>query len=983
MKRNHIALLSGLLVLIAFLVPQRVKASHAAGGEIIYEWISDSTYRFFFKFYRDCTGVSEPPTQTLCCYNPCTNKSYNVVMNKYTGVIPGGNNGSPVSAGCSQYPSKCTDPTSLLPGYKEWWYTAVASLDGQCDSWKFATWIGSRNPQNNIPVANFYIETTFNNLYAQGNSSPYFSNKPIPYCCLNQFYTYNNGAVDPNGDSLSNEVINPLGGGSCTTPSAALKPVSTPGYPPISFPTNPLQCAGSFLISSTTGQLSFTPTQGGPSTLTIRTKEWRNGVLIGSIMRDVQVQVLPLCNSGAPSMSTVATSVTGGILQGGQVKGCVGQLLEFSYDLKSTDKDAILIGRDNHSVSVPGSSTTYQNTYQDSVRGFFSWTPSPSQSGLFTLTITLIDSTCRPPGILLSQTYTIPILIYPAPKASNDTSVCPGDALQLSVTNGGNFLWSIASGPAGSLSCTGCQYPVASPYATTKYVVASQATAFCTHNTDTVVVTTLPPPPFTPVADIVTCEGVANNMDLHVGSAPGVTYTVKWSPGTYLSSNSVANPVVTPAGDITYTIVVGATNNTCKGFDTVKVDVLDRVKINTPDTAICEGEKVQVSSAGDPRYTYAWATNDLSGGTSISNISVIDPVITPTSVGKFTYTLTAAFTGCPATNNSFDIDIQPIPSIVLQDDASMCHNDTMQLNATVTPAYDKYIYSWTPGAMLNHSNIIDPIFKATETTKLTFTASTPAGCKASDDITLTVFPAHFAEVPADMSICPNETAQLSIGGKDLKSFYWSPAQEISDVNSATPVVNPVNTRVYTAFARDINGCYDTARVKVTVKPAAVISLPREITLYPGQSYNMEPNTNGLYFSWFPAIGLSNAHISNPVIKPEVNTRYIVKASTDGHCSTTDSVDVIVNGDSYIDMPNAFTPGASTLKPLHLGDATLKKFTVFNRWGVKMFETNNIEQGWDGKYNGEAQPMGVYIYTLEAESFTGRKVSRQGNVTMIR
>ena len=991
---SHLLLSLALLVMAAWPTTQ-AKASHAAGGEIIYEHISDSTYRFFFKFYRDCTGVGEPGSQVLCCYNPCTNNQFNVTMTKYTGLIPPGNdNGSSVSAGCSKFKNKCDSPQSTLPGYREWWYTAVVTLNGQCDSWKFATWIGSRNSQNNITAANFYVETTFNNFAAQGNSSPYFSNKPIPYCCLNQPYSYNNGAVDPNGDSLTSEVINPLGGSSCTTPSAPLGTINPPGYPPISFPTNPLQSANTFTISATTGQLTFIPTQSGPSTLTVRTKEWRNGILIGSIMRDVQVQVLPVCSSGTPSFTQPTTNVTGGIVVAGQVRGCVGQPLSFTYDIKSSDTAAILIGSDNHILSIPGSNTSYTNQYNDSVRGHFSWTPGLNQTGLFTLTVTMTDSTCRPPGILLSQTYTIPVYIFGAPKASNDTSVCPGEPVQLTVQQTGanppNYTWSIAQGPAGSLSCNNCQFPIASPYGTTTYVVASNTTNFCANNKDTVVVTMLPAPTFTKIADVETCPGVANPVDLQLQPLPGVNYTVQWTPGTYLSSNGIPNPVITPAGDITYYIVIGATNNTCKGFDTVKVDVLDGFRIITGDTAICLGDKVQVDVVGDSRYTFFWDTNDLSGGTSISNTAVINPLITPTSVGNWNYKLTASYTVngikvCDDSTASFDIDVQPIPTVALQDDASMCYGDTMQLKAIVTPAdYKNYTYSWTPGVSLDNPKITNPIFRATISEKLTFTASTPAGCKDDEEIELTVFPGDFIFLSNDTAICPRDTASLAMVGNGVKSFQWSPSEFISNVGSLTPTVWPANTQLYTVYARDTNGCSDTAKVKVVVKPAAVIDLPESVRLYPGQGYQMDPRGNGVYFSWFPHVGLSSANISNPEVKPEVNTRYVVQATTELGCRATDSIDIIVSPDSQVDIPNVFAPGRnSTLKVLHLGEAKLKNFSIYNRWGVKMFETNDISQGWDGTYNGEPQPVGVYVYTIEAESYTGRKVSKQGNVTLIR
>lgn len=585
---------------------------------------------------------------------------------------------------------------------------------------------------------------------------------------------------------------------------------------------------------------------------------------------------------------------------------------------------------------------------------------------------------------MYSHIFTVPIYIWPATKASNDTSVCPGQPVQLSVNGGGNFTWTTISGPANTLNNPTSQFPIASTYASTSYAVQSGQTAFCGDKSrDTVNITMLPSPTFTPVADITTCPGVTSQMDLQLQPIPNVTYTVTWSPGTYLNNPNIPNPTVTPQGDITYNIVIGATNNTCKGFDTVKIDVLDGFQIQNNDTAICLGDKVQVNTTGDSRYNWTWQTNDLSGGTSISNQTINNPEITPPATGKYTYTLTGSYAGCKDSTASFDIEVQPVPTVTLPDDASMCYGDTMQLKASVTPAYN-YTYSWSPGTSLNNPNIADPIFKALSSTKLTVTASTSAGCKDDDEIDLTVFPGEFVFLSPDTIICPRDTAYLRMEGKGLKGYYWSPGEYISDISSSLPYVWPATTQAYTLYARDTNGCYDTAKVRVTVKPAATINLPETIQLYPGESYKMDPMGNALYYSWFPTAGLDNPNIANPTAKPQVSTRYIVTARTEYNCTAIDSVDVIVNADSHIEMPNAFVPGHnSKLKVLHLGEAKLKSFSIYNRWGVKLFETNNIDEGWDGSYNGEPQPMGTYIYTVEAESYTGRKVSRQGNITLIR
>jgi gliding motility-associated-like protein len=95
------------------------------------------------------------------------------------------------------------------------------------------------------------------------------------------------------------------------------------------------------------------------------------------------------------------------------------------------------------------------------------------------------------------------------------------------------------------------------------------------------------------------------------------------------------------------------------------------------------------------------------------------------------------------------------------------------------------------------------------------------------------------------------------------------------------------------------------------------------------------------------------------------------------CAVSDSIHLhIAYDDTQIDLPNAFTPGAAQnleFKVLHLGRATLKRFRIYNRWGNMLFEAKDIAHGWDGNFNGEPQPAGVYVYEVEAITNLGRKV----------
>ncbi|MCY1554618.1 hypothetical protein D9M68_912010 [compost metagenome] len=118
------------------------------------------------------------------------------------------------------------------------------------------------------------------------------------------------------------------------------------------------------------------------------------------------------------------------------------------------------------------------------------------------------------------------------------------------------------------------------------------------------------------------------------------------------------------------------------------------------------------------------------------------------------------------------------------------------------------------------------------------------------------------------------------------------------------------------------------------------------------------------------------------MSPEVDTRYFVTARTEYGCSVTDSVDFRVK-ETVLDMPNAFNPNNSRFKASIRGIATLESFEIYNRWGQKIFETNDINKGWDGFFNGAAQPNGVYVYQINATTKEGKRFQKTGNVTLMR
>jgi hypothetical protein len=458
---KKITKLFALIIILIALVPT-AKASHTAGGELIYQWLSDSTYRFFFKYYRDCSGVSEPTTVNLCrTPTPASGftcpglSSGTTIMNKWTGTITGGlPNGSALSTGCVGTVTKCTNPSSLIPDYKEWWYSAIMTLPGKCNFWTFSVDAGTRNGNSNLAMSmSMNIEATFNNLMFQGNSSPSFAITPMVYVPNNTPYQYNNAAVDANGDSLSTEVVMPQNTNSACPPTVTGAGLTTG----LSIPSAPFPSTA-FSVNAVSGTQSFVATTVGTYALATRVSEYKSGgALIGYITREMQFNVLPYTPS-AVSATLVLSSLTNCTYNNGVIYNPSNLAMTFCFYIKATVASSILlITGDNSSFVFPGSSVTYTNQGTDSVRGCFSWSPLSSASGTRVFTVIVKDSTCVA-GLANYHAFSYfisldsPISVRNAPAANTVTTIYPNPAQnELNIKSSANYTMAFVINSMGQI----------------------------------------------------------------------------------------------------------------------------------------------------------------------------------------------------------------------------------------------------------------------------------------------------------------------------------------------------------------------------------------------------------------------------------------------------------------------------------------------------------------------------------------------------
>src|SRR5690606_10778064 len=124
--------------------------------------------------------------------------------------------------------------------------------------------------------------------------------------------------------------------------------------------------------------------------------------------------------------------------------------------------------------------------------------------------------------------------------------------------------------------------------------------------------------------------------------------------------------------------------------------------------------------------------------------------------------------------------------------------------------------------------------------------------------------------------------------------------------------------------------------------------------------------------------------------PETTTTFTLPAVDANGCEVQRSITIVVINPQceppYIFVPKAFSPngdGVNDILYVRGESIDVVEFIIYDRWREKMFETNNLSQGWDGTFRGKALPPDVYGYYLYVECIGGDTYTERGNVTIIR
>jgi len=273
-----------------------------------------------------------------------------------------------------------------------------------------------------------------------------------------------------------------------------------------------------------------------------------------------------------------------------------------------------------------------------------------------------------------------------------------------------------------------------------------------------------------------------------------------------------------------------------------------------------------------------------------------------------------------------------------------------------------------------------------------------AYCNAPDSITqrLDVQLLVKAGFQTPSTGCAPYLASFNNTSQGGKQFFW----DFGDGNTSTdfsPTNLYQNPGTYTIrlIAIDSNTCniIDSARFTITVfalPTAAFTASPQPPTINTAITFTNQSSPDAIRFKWLFGDGDSLVTTSRAPVQHEYNATGTFNACLIAYnaagCADDTCMQVTTLIEPALDVPNAFTPGrgdANSIVYVRGFGITKMRFTIWSRWGEKVFESGSKRIGWDGTYKGKAMPMDVYAYTLEVEFFDGTKATKKGDITLIR
>lgn len=420
-----------------------------------------------------------------------------------------------------------------------------------------------------------------------------------------------------------------------------------------------------------------------------------------------------------------------------------------------------------------------------------------------------------------------------------------------------------------------------------------------------------------------------------------------WSPATIST---------TTAGTVNYTFT--PTGNPCAAPVTVAIVVESPTNPSfTQISAFCSGEVAPVLPA--------MSNNSITGTWSPA-------LVNNTTSGTYIFTPDAG--QCAVTASMLiTVNNPTVPNLTPA--GPFCENTTTAANLSA----DISGGTWSGTGITDPNGVFTPDVAGVGTHTLTYVHT--QGCGGTNTMDIVVNPVPNSAFAADvLSGCTPLTVHFtSDPSVAVSSWDFGDNTTASSVGGADHSFNTAGT-YSVSLTNTANGCSSsttrTNYITVYPNPEALFNAsPQVLTQTETNTQFNNHSVNGSSYFWTFGDG-DNSNLENPAHHyPEVPGNYtvtLIVTSSNG-CVDQASLIITIKDNKIIYVPNAFTPDGDEFNNVFAPvvtagyDTQNYSFTIFNRWGETLFESHDVNRGWDGTYRGKLVPAGIYTWTIRIKN----------------
>ncbi|MBX3103303.1 MAG: PKD domain-containing protein, partial [Bacteroidetes bacterium] len=462
------------------------------------------------------------------------------------------------------------------------------------------------------------------------------------------------------------------------------------------------------------------------------------------------------------------------------------------------------------------------------------------------------------------------------------------------------------------------------------------------------------------------------------GSVTGTAGIAEWtwsiSDGTTLQGNPAQYTPAMP-GEVSVTLVVTDVNG-CRDSTSVprlSISPEPAAYVTVQKDTICRGESTQLQATGG--FSYTWTPT-----TGLSNANIANPVAFPTQTTTYTLRTRDEYS-CATATTTVTITVHPLPQADAGMDITLCEGEATVLTATAGHG----AYQWTPVTGLSDPASLNPIAQPALSTTYTLEVTDLNGCIARDQLHIHVVPLPVARLAASPKVCLEEEAVFRLTGAEYGQ--WPDGSLGNEWRITATQPQPLHIWVIPFNAHCANDTlFQTVTVDTDIPRAGFGIWP--VYGLPAQPVAFTDSSAGAV-SWYWQFGDgTHSTLQHPSHAYPLAGEYTViqTVTAQGGCQRSSRQTVRIYPDVIL-FPSAFSPNSDGLNdrfvPFAARPPQQYHLQIFNRWGQLVFESRSFDYHWDGSYNGEQVPEGVYVYRYHGLNYSGTPQVQNGSITLVR